>query len=262
MANSQNGYTLLNGTDLNRSNFPGSSAAPVPGVRQGDAGFVLLKFGEQFNKRVEKLVKGWCWGYARPKRIGGLTSAYSNHGSGTAIDLNAPRHPYGKANTFTKSQRAEIQKLLKEFDGVIRWLGNTQTKDDMHFEIIASPQKVSAVARKLRNINVPKPKPAAARKSNETIAKEVVAGKWGNGSDRVRRLSKAGYNPNAIQSIVNKLISKKPAKKKVKKSDTTIAREVIAGKWGNGAVRIARLKKAGYNYKNIQAKVNQLLRGR
>lgn len=45
-----------------------------------------------------------------------------------------------------------------------------------------------------------------------------------------------------------------------KNETTTIAKEVIAGKWGNGADRKARLEKAGYNYKEIQSKVNALLK--
>ena len=42
-------------------------------------------------------------------------------------------------------------------------------------------------------------------KSNETIAKEVLAGKWGSGKERKKRLKAAGYNYAAIQKIVNKL---------------------------------------------------------
>lgn len=46
---------------------------------------------------------------------------------------------------------------------------------------------------------------------------------------------------------------------KKKKSITTLAKEVIAGKWGNGADRKKRLTKAGYDYKKVQKKVNELL---
>lgn len=45
-----------------------------------------------------------------------------------------------------------------------------------------------------------------------------------------------------------------------KKTLSEVAREVIAGKWGNGADRKKRLEKAGYNYKDVQAKVNSLLK--
>lgn len=44
-----------------------------------------------------------------------------------------------------------------------------------------------------------------------------------------------------------------------KKSNTAIAYEVIYGKWGNGAERKERLTDAGYNYKVVQAIVNDLL---
>ena len=46
----------------------------------------------------------------------------------------------------------------------------------------------------------------------------------------------------------------------VKKSVDEIAREVIQGKWGNGTDRKNRLEKAGYNYNEVQKKVNMLLK--
>ncbi len=43
------------------------------------------------------------------------------------------------------------------------------------------------------------------------------------------------------------------------KSVDIIAKEVINGKWGNGIERKNRLTKAGYNYHEVQKKVNNLL---
>lgn len=45
----------------------------------------------------------------------------------------------------------------------------------------------------------------------------------------------------------------------VSKSIETIAKEVIAGKWGNGESRKNAITKAGYDYAKVQAKVNELL---
>lgn len=45
-----------------------------------------------------------------------------------------------------------------------------------------------------------------------------------------------------------------------KKSVTEIAHEVIAGKWGTGATRKEKLTEAGYNYNEVQAKVNEILK--
>ncbi len=42
-----------------------------------------------------------------------------------------------------------------------------------------------------------------SKKSNEEIAKEVWEGKWGNGQERVDKLTKAGYDYTEIQKIVN-----------------------------------------------------------
>ncbi|WP_026507130.1 hypothetical protein [Butyrivibrio sp. MC2013] len=39
-----------------------------------------------------------------------------------------------------------------------------------------------------------------------------------------------------------------------------IAKEVIQGKWGNGAERKAKLTAAGYDYDKVQALVNSLLK--
>ena len=39
-----------------------------------------------------------------------------------------------------------------------------------------------------------------------------------------------------------------------------LAREVIDGRWGNGATRKQRLTEAGYNYAEIQARVNEILK--
>ncbi len=45
-----------------------------------------------------------------------------------------------------------------------------------------------------------------SKKDIDTIVKEVIAGKWGNGLERKNRLKSAGYDFNEIQKEVNKLI--------------------------------------------------------
>lgn len=49
-------------------------------------------------------------------------------------------------------------------------------------------------------------KAVSAKKSVDEIAMEVIAGKWGNGTARVQALTKAGYDANAVQEVVNKLL--------------------------------------------------------
>ena len=86
----------------------------------------------------------------------------------------------------------------------------------------------------------------SARKSVEELAKEVLAGVWGNGDDRKARLT------------VNQLVAApEPAKKTVDE----LAKEVLAGSWGNGQERKDRLTAAGYDYNAVQSKVNALVSG-
>ena len=47
-----------------------------------------------------------------------------------------------------------------------------------------------------------------AKKSIEEVAKEVLAGKWGNGADRQKALIDAGYDYDAVRKAVNALCKK------------------------------------------------------
>lgn len=49
-------------------------------------------------------------------------------------------------------------------------------------------------------------KNTAAKKTVLELAKEVIAGKWGNGQDRKNRLTAAGYDYTAVQNKVNELL--------------------------------------------------------
>lgn len=42
------------------------------------------------------------------------------------------------------------------------------------------------------------------------VAKEVISGSWGNGQDRIKKLTAAGYDSKAVQAEVNKLTAAQP----------------------------------------------------
>jgi len=93
------------------------------------------------------------------------------------------------------------------------------------------------------------PAPQPARLSNEQVAGQVLAGAWGNGDDRRNRLVAAGYDYNAVQSIVNAQLGQTSVGRA---SDDTVANQVLHGDWGNGEERKSRLAAAGYDYGTIQ----------
>ena len=89
--------------------------------------------------------------------------------------------------------------------------------------------------------------------SIDELARDVIAGKYGNGDARKAAL---GDKFSAVQARVNEILSGNSTSAPVKKSNEEIANEVIQGNWGNGDDRKKRLTEAGYDYSAIQAIVN------
>lgn len=149
MATSQNGWTTIAGNDLDKSNIPGTSVTPVPGLRPGDVATVLLHVGKLFNERVDRLYNPGCWGWNVPIAIPG-SDVISNHGSGTAIDLNAPSFPW-KLRRMTPEQREACRQIVRDLNGVVAWGGDYTTHvDEMHFEIVGNEQEVAEAAKKIK----------------------------------------------------------------------------------------------------------------
>lgn len=84
------------------------------------------------------------------------------------------------------------------------------------------------------------------------IVQEVLDRKWGNGNERIQRLTQAGYHAPTIQRAVNAYL-------KTKANQPRLAKEILAGKWGNGTERQHRLEQAGYDYLTAQQEVNRLV---
>ena len=110
--------------------------------------------------------------------------------------------------------------------------------------------------------NSPSNKPVQPQKPTQdidSVARDVIAGKYGNGDARRQALINAGYNPEAVQERVNAILSGNSHKPT--KTIEQVAKEVLQGKWGNGEDRKKRLQNAGYDYNAVQNAVNQLCGG-
>lgn len=111
---------------------------------------LLVAFCQDFHELIEPIDQGQLddWGYAF-RMVRGSTDKLSNHSSGTAIDLNATKHPLGKVGTFPNEKVPMIRALAKKY-GLI-WGGDYRVrKDEMHFEIALSPAKVAELIGKLQ----------------------------------------------------------------------------------------------------------------
>lgn len=187
------------------------------------------------------IVATGCPGRYYP-RLAELKSMAENR----AVTSPTPSKPQTKAKKSTDILVKEVLQGL--------W-GNGQARFDALRRAGYDPKAVQGGVNS-RILGTTTPPARKATKSTSDIAKEVLAGDWGVGADRVARLTNAGYNYNAVQTEVNRLCGLKvPSGKTIDQ----VAREVIRGEWGNGSDRQARLTRAGYNYTAVQARVNQLV---
>ena len=112
-------------------------------------GPLLAAFAAEFHKLIEPIDNGGLddWGYAF-RMVRGSTDRLSCHSSGTAIDLNATKHPLGKIGTFPAEKVPMIRALAKKYG--LKWGGDyVNRKDEMHFEIEVSATKAKELITKL-----------------------------------------------------------------------------------------------------------------
>ena len=110
---------------------------------------LLIGFASEFHKLIEPIDEGTLddWGYCF-RMVRGTADKLSNHSSGTAIDLNAPKHALGKVGTFPPEKVPMIRALATKYG--LKWGGDYVTrKDEMHFELNLNPAKAAALIVKL-----------------------------------------------------------------------------------------------------------------
>jgi hypothetical protein len=125
----------------------GIKSFAIPGTKlkiacAKDVAPILVAFCKEFHELVEPIDQGQLddWGYAF-RMTRGSDKVLSNHSSGTAVDLNALKHPLGKSNTFNKEQCNIITLLITKYS--LAWGGHyKKRKDEMHFEIALTKDQV------------------------------------------------------------------------------------------------------------------------
>jgi LysM repeat protein len=84
--------------------------------------------------------------------------------------------------------------------------------------------------------------PVQPHKTIDELAREVLAGKWGNGEERKSRITTAGYDYAAVQAKVNELLGASAATYYTVRSGDTLS--AIARKYGTSVAAIQKLNSA------------------
>lgn len=151
MSVSQNGWFVLRSESsryLHLWSIPAKTGTVQLLLRHGPAGFLLSHHCLWLAESIEPVVgraDDFGWAY---RRISGSLQ-WSNHASGTAMDLNASHHPSGM-HTFSRIAIDLIHQRLPLYEDVIRWGGDYRTStDEMHWEIDKDVDTTRDVAQRL-----------------------------------------------------------------------------------------------------------------
>lgn len=139
---SQNGWPVVTSAQCDQGPFLGVKFPN--GILHGPVAGIALWQMRRYAATVESIKADDCWGFY-DKHIEG-SSEISNHASGTAWDINAPKHPMGSnpAENFTQRQLKACRAIVAAAGGVLRWGGDYHgRKDGMHWEINAGSKAVA-----------------------------------------------------------------------------------------------------------------------
>lgn len=107
---------------------------------RGEAAPALTSMLQWWDANIEPITLGsglGTWGY-NYRTVRGYSSTLSNHASGTAIDINAPKHPLGARGTVPADKVAAIRAKAASLG--LRWGGDYSSRlDEMHFEVNTAP---------------------------------------------------------------------------------------------------------------------------
>ena len=109
---------------------------------------LLIGFAAEFHNLIEPLDEGALddWGFCY-RDVRNVPGKLSNHSSGTAIDLNASKHPLKSIGTFETSKVPMLKALAKKY--ALTWGGEWTRRDEMHFEVSIDATRVAALITKL-----------------------------------------------------------------------------------------------------------------
>lgn len=176
---SENGWRMCNRDECVVANpLPYTNTAPI---RAGDAATILNAWIIWYHRNVEPLTSP-VWGWSNENAVGN-----SNHLSGTAVDINAPKYPWG-LRSMPRDRIVKVRAGLRLFEGTVFWGADWGRADEMHYQIgyPEGDKRIAAFAAKLNaghlgiyapapGSGTPAPAPApAATSSRPTLSRGAI----------------------------------------------------------------------------------------
>jgi hypothetical protein len=160
MAVSQNGWEVITTFDSHQLRLWTIPNTMIQlRLRTGPAGFVMTHVATWYHRQVEALT-AIADEHAYSYRVIQGSVEWSNHASGTAIDLNSLQHPQGQSPlvSFSTEQLTLIHTALStKYQSKVKWGGDFHTTvDGMHWEINTDYDGAKVLALDLKDTSAGK----------------------------------------------------------------------------------------------------------
>ncbi|GAC59350.1 hypothetical protein GSI01S_01_03170 [Gordonia sihwensis NBRC 108236] len=142
---SEAGWRMCNRDECGLVTIPDLYYVDTAPIRKGAPLTILGAWLYWYDRNVEEIVSP-VWGWSATNDV-----ANSNHLSGTAVDVNAPRYPWG-SRTMPAAKKAKVREGLRLFEGLVFWGADWDRADEMHYQmgVAEGDQRAAAFAAKLR----------------------------------------------------------------------------------------------------------------
>ncbi|OZE88025.1 endolysin [Rhodococcus sp. 15-649-1-2] len=175
-SHSENGWRMCNRDECDIPRIPNLFLVDTAPLRRGAPHTILGAWLKWYDLNVEEIGSP-VWGWSNTNDV-----ANSNHLSGTAVDVNAPKYPWGR-RVMPADRIAKIRRGLALFEGSVFWGADWSRADEMHYQMAwrEGDQRNEAFAAKLRAGHLgiygtaPKPPTPTAPQEEPMSAADVEA---------------------------------------------------------------------------------------
>lgn len=157
---SEKGWRMVNRDACDIVRIPGLSLVNTAPLRIGAPLTILGAWLRWYDQNVEEITSP-VWGWSATNDV-----ANSNHLAGVAVDINAPKYPWG-SRTMSATLKGRVRAGLALFEGSVFWGADWSRADEMHYDMAwrEGDPRNDAFAAKLRDgylgIYKPAPQPPA-----------------------------------------------------------------------------------------------------
>ncbi|MGM5068106.1 peptidoglycan-binding protein [Rhodococcus qingshengii] len=142
---SENGWRMCDRNECDIPRIKDLFLVDTAPLRKGAALTILGAWLKWYDTNVEEILSP-VWGWSNTNDV-----ANSNHLSGTAVDVNAPKYPWGR-RVMPAARIAKIREGLRLFEGTVFWGADWSRADEMHYQMALreGDPRNEAFANKLR----------------------------------------------------------------------------------------------------------------